>query len=222
MRAESCWAERGASAAGSGCWEGACVCAEGLCAPSFRAERGASAAGPFPRALGGLLVGRGRGCLAAPFPRRVGLGLVPRRLLVFPIARPLPLLPTPVPGGLAAGGLVVGCAYCVLPPSSLASLAAPRVPLPLFRTCALGLLVCGWWWSRPRVVPQCPVGDRPPGPGSLLPPPPSPLLPPLAVVSRSLEVSRDRASAEPAPPLPLPSPVAPRVPFPFLRTCALG
>ena len=222
MRAESCWTERGASAAGSGCWEGACVCAEGLCAPSFRAERGASAAGPFPRALGGLLVGCGRGCLAAPFPGRVGLGLVSRHFLVLPIARPLPLLPTPVPGGLAAGGLVVGCAFRVLPPRPLPSLAAPRVPLPLFRTCALGLLVCGGWWSRPRVVPQCPVGDRPPGSGSLLPPPPSPLLPPLAVVSRSLEASRDRASVEPAPLPPLPSPVAPRVPFPLLRTCALG
>ena len=133
--------------------EGACVCAEGLCAPSFRAERGASAAGPFPRALAGLLVGCGRGCLAAPFPGRVGLGLVSRRFLVLTFARPLPLLPTPVPGGLAAGGLVVGCAFRVLPPRPLPSLAAPRVPLPLLRTCALGLLVGGWWWSRPRVAP---------------------------------------------------------------------
>ena len=68
----------------------------------------------------------------APFPRRVCLGLVSRRLLVLPIARPLPLLPTPVPGGLAAGGLVVGCAFCVLPPRSLPSLAAPRVPFTPF------------------------------------------------------------------------------------------
>ena len=56
-------------------------------------------------------------------------------------------------------------------------------------------------------------------PSSPLPLPPSP---PLAVVSRSLEVSRDRASVEPAPPSPTPVPGGAPCPFPLFKDLRPG
>ena len=197
--------------------EAPCLCAEGLCAPSLRAERGASAAGTPPRALGGLLVGCGCGCLAALFPRCVGLGPVPRRLLVLLVARPPPLHTTPPPpvlGGLAAGGSVGDCTLRDPPP--------PPTPFPGGASRSFTLfknqrpwVVCVRW-----VVVPSPCGPSVSRRRSAARPgPPFP--------SASCGVTLAGGVAWPCvrrarPPFPLPFPVAPRVPFPFLRTCALG
>ena len=117
-------AERGASSAGVGLGQ----CLEGLCAPSLRTERGASATLPSLPSL--------------PLPRLAVRGCPPPGLA--------PLAPR-----LQAGSRGTAVRVTTLP-FPMPTQAAPRVPLPCLRTRALGWSVLRWWGSPSYVVPWCP------------------------------------------------------------------